>query len=625
MARSAYIYAFLIGALLVIIVDISLNLSTYTNLSAYPLSGSDEGREKLAQLRKKTYGSDISPKIGSSDCGNWAPSHLLPTRSSKTAKKLPRHELFASLDEHFERYDEGASAVPTWILTPSHVSTIHRFFDSSPMSPSGRFIAVTRIPDVFKERPGQEGVAPSTVILLDLQNGEETSIEHTKAYGAQLGAQVQWGKTDAELYYNIQNNKKTSISGECGTHDMAVHGSIENITTKTRRKLSCPIYHVSPDGRKAVTPNMGKIKETQYGYGADYVKCAVRDYTNLEEDEPVDGIYVSNVNANICQQIISLKELGTIAKIDEDRPLYGFHTKWSPDSQYLMVVLRSLEKEEGILSWLTGKTVRRQHLFVLRPNDDNEYDVKHVVSWGSDAYSSSGGSDALSSLHGDGNHPNWVQGETADSILKYHKISMNHRAGITNDAVKNQGFQVVVYDIDALFSDTTHAKVQPRVISSRGSGHPTVYADSLTGTAKYILTDAYAKESGFFDNKVLETAFPSFSSQASRSSDTTPLRLVNALTGKEVWLLQVPLSPDTNKKESHELSRFERYGGIATAHMPEDLLSKKHARAWRCDMHPVRGGRNGEWIIFNGRPKGEHRQVMLAYVGPDWGMFFEDT
>ena len=79
------------------------------------------------------------------------------------------------------------------------------------------------------------------------------------------------------------------------------------------------------------------------------------------------------------------------------------------------------------------------------------------------------------------------------------------------------------------------------------------------------------------------------------------------------------------KKKKHELSRFERYGGIATAHMPEDLLSKKHARAWRCDMHPVRGGRNGEWIIFNGRPKGEHRQVMLAYVGPDWGMFFEDT
>ena len=73
-------------------------------------------------------------------------------------------------DLHFPRYTEDSPEVPIWCLTPHSNHLIHRFFDTSPLSPSGRYLAAFQLPDHdAPPKPGDRG----NVVLVDLQTGEE--------------------------------------------------------------------------------------------------------------------------------------------------------------------------------------------------------------------------------------------------------------------------------------------------------------------------------------------------------------------------------------------------------------------------------------------------------------------
>lgn len=67
--------------------------------------------------------------------------------------------------DHFQRYVGRADPqVPVAMICTDRV--IHRFFDSSPVSPSGRYAALFRFPQESRSpQPGEEG----SVILVDLQ------------------------------------------------------------------------------------------------------------------------------------------------------------------------------------------------------------------------------------------------------------------------------------------------------------------------------------------------------------------------------------------------------------------------------------------------------------------------
>jgi hypothetical protein len=76
---------------------------------------------------------------------------------------------------------------------------IQRFFDTSPISPSGKYIALFRLPsEAQKPLPGQ----PGDVLLIDLKTGKEKIIARSCGWEMQLGASVKWGKSDDELYFN---------------------------------------------------------------------------------------------------------------------------------------------------------------------------------------------------------------------------------------------------------------------------------------------------------------------------------------------------------------------------------------------------------------------------------------
>eukprot|EP00605_Chrysophyceae_sp_TOSAG23-4_P001023 GSChrysophyteH1.ASY1.ANO1.1124.1 assembled CDS len=634
--------AVLCGCVFLILIDICINIGCYTNLGAYPVSASPGGQEMLARYRLKTHGSTRHAQHAGVDERARRGQIISPSEHSTYISKINHrpHRLFAALDRNYKRYDVGSTLVPAWILTDSSDNYIHRFFDSCPMSPSGRYIALTRLPDLLQQqmlRPSHAVVDHSAkVVVLDLEEGREVFSDKTDAWAAQLGAQVQWGASDEQLMYNGYLKDSAELQCTTASGSGLPIGYSLNVPAKHLHRLKCPVYHISPDGKRAAAPEMDKIKHTQYGYGVDYISCK-----NPSGD--YDGcIYVTNIAANTCTCVASLKDLAKIAGIDRDRPIYGFHTKWSPDSEYLMVVLRSLEEPDGLVDWFLGRTVRRQHLFVLREDSsairDKSWLIKHVDSWSSGEYSSSGGSN-----HGsrelDGNHPNWVQpaptAQTGGSPIALHRISMNKQANEDKGPHSKFKWNIVVYDIDALFTDTSGV-IKPveraKIISYRGSGHPTVYADPYTGVEKHILIDAYAKESEAFD----EERAPAPLQSRSEKRDVVPLRVVDVASSREIWVLQAPLSTDSDNEgdvkssapdidNSYGFSSVSIRGAVSNSGLSkDDLNSKKHRRAWRCDMHPVRCGSKGEWVVFNSRAEGKNRQVILAYLGSQWEEFFSD-
>ena len=104
-----------------------------------------------------------------------------------------------SLAGTFPAYTDFAPRVPVHCVTPGGTGYIHRYYDSSPFSPSGRYFAVTRLP--FEDRLPKPGDV-AEIAIVDLQTGELRTIAETRGWDVQLGAQLQWGADDRTLLYN---------------------------------------------------------------------------------------------------------------------------------------------------------------------------------------------------------------------------------------------------------------------------------------------------------------------------------------------------------------------------------------------------------------------------------------
>ena len=78
----------------------------------------------------------------------------------------------------FETNTEPSTSIKVYRLTDGNRPTIHRFYDTSPVSPSGRYIALTEFP--YDDRlpvPGDQ----ARVFVLDLETAEEVYSTLTSA------------------------------------------------------------------------------------------------------------------------------------------------------------------------------------------------------------------------------------------------------------------------------------------------------------------------------------------------------------------------------------------------------------------------------------------------------------
>jgi Tol biopolymer transport system component len=330
----------------------------------------------------------------------------------------------ALLDRLFPRYTEYDPKVPVWDLTPEGTGWFHRFFDTSPLSPSGRFLAATRFEPERMPEPGEA----ADVVLVDLHTGRNRVVWQSRGWDTQLGAQVQWGADDSQLFFN-----------DMDPADWRPFGVRHNPLDGTSRRLEGTIYMVSPDGRQALSPCLLRTGLTQAGYGV----LAPPEHVPLNHGAAADdGIYLTDTETGACRLLVSFASLahdlvGLPPSSDGD--FYAFHLKWNPQGTRIMLVLR----------WKphAGSTYRPNVVTLNADGTDPRLAIPHT-EWAEKG----------------GHHPNWEpDGEHVMMNLKIDGPEMRF--------------------VHALYDGTGYGAMHPTAL---GSGHPTLHPDN-----RHIITDAY--------------------------------------------------------------------------------------------------------------------------------------
>lgn len=323
----------------------------------------------------------------------------------------------STLAGRFPRYARFDPAVPVHCVSPGEGRTIHRFFDTSPFSPSGRYLAVTRLPyEDHAPCPGDE----AEVVLVDLETGDERVVARTRGWDTQLGAGVQWGSSDGELLYN-----------DVDTDTWRAHGVVLDPFTLERRALRGSVYMASPDGTAAISPSLERTGLTQAGYGV--LVPAERVPRNVGAP-PDDGLYVTDLRTGECRLLVSLEEIVGRLGLPPERegaPLdyYCFHAKYNPQGDAIMLVVRALPRGGGS---------HRPCLVTFRADGSDAHLAIPPDTW------------ALG-----GHHPNWCpDGE---------RVMMNLN-------LRGTGMLLVSARHDG-------SDLRPMTEAVPGSGHPTLHPD----------------------------------------------------------------------------------------------------------------------------------------------------
>ncbi len=345
------------------------------------------------------------------------------------------------LADNFPVYNKFDSLVPVYCVTPNGGGYLHRFFDTCPVSPSGRYIALLKIPFENREPlPGER----AQVVIIDLETGREKVVDETAGWEFQMGANINWGRNDDILLFS-----------DVDLSDWTPHCVKLNWKTGQRKTYGRGIYHVSPDGTKVLCTNPAAMRRTQGGYGVIVPDECVDRNIGLRDD---DGLYLADSETGECRLLISIKEAveRTVSKSElaqyNDYENYFFHSKWSPKGDRLLFSLRRFP---------VSNPYRFQ---VLHHKNAMKYDVFTIKPDGSELYN------AVNSDYWDrgGHHINWFP----DGL----KLSMN--LGFKCDDIMR--FTQVNYD------GTDIKMIMEEPI---GSGHP-----SFNREMTWLVTDTYCFE-----------------------------------------------------------------------------------------------------------------------------------
>ncbi len=281
----------------------------------------------------------------------------------------------------FKKYRTGKTFVPITQVTPDDGSYVHTYYDICSLSPSQRYLAVTKVPEI--NRIPQFGETADAYIV-DLEEQTIEKVYSTKTWGFQIGANLEWGATDRYLYTN------DVVDGT------AVCVEIDLETNETRA-FAGPKYNIAPDGSCVVGFPLELLNVTQQGYGGPSKdpENPPRLPVGAAKDE---GIWRTDLKTNRKSLLVSLADVAS--KIPEPAPekdgtFYFWHTKFNNQGTRIMQVLRCM--------FPNGYGGRNAMVFTFNADGSN---IKFTV----------GAPDVWASM---GGHPNWhPDGEHLIRIIK---------------------------------------------------------------------------------------------------------------------------------------------------------------------------------------------------------------
>jgi hypothetical protein len=329
----------------------------------------------------------------------------------------------------FKRYRSGDTLVPITQVTPDDGSYVSTYYDISSVSRSQRYLAVTKVPELNRVPKFGETV---DICVIDLQEQTIEKVYTTKAWGYQVGANLEWGPTDRYLY----TNDVLDGIGVC------VEIDLETYQTKA---YEGPKYNISPDGTYVVGFPLELLNVTQQGYG--YPSKSFENPQKLPVGaSTAEGIWKTDLKTNERTLLVSLFDVAS--KIPEPAPekngtFYFWHTKFNNQGTKIMQVLRCM--------FPSGNGGRNAMVFTFDVDGGN---IRFTV----------GAPDVWGSM---GGHPNWhPDGE--------HLI----RNILIGDTERFCQFRY----------DGTEFKVLSETLE--GTGHP-----RIEPKGRYLMTDSYPMDS----------------------------------------------------------------------------------------------------------------------------------
>lgn len=350
------------------------------------------------------------------------------------------------MDKNFPRYRDFNPKVPVWCVTPNRPACIHRFFDTSPISPSGRYLAVFQLP--FEDRQPEPTGDTGNICIVDLETGEDRVVAESCGWEPQMGANINWGGSDQELYFN-------DVDTGCWQPFAWKFDPLNG----TREKMDGAVYHASADGRWLISANMATMRKTQSGYGVCIPIEKMRRNVGPAED---DGFYLTETSTGKTRLLASIADMVATSTppilIDDPRQyeIYGFHSKFNPQGDRVMLSLR----------WFPATDEPRWNMF----KRDHSAVRFAWVTMGLD-----GGVKHCAvgpeQWEKEGHHATWFPDG--------RRISMNLR-------IDRDDLRFVQVNADG-------SGLRKMLDDVPGSGHPTVHSDGM-----HLLTDTYTSEKTAF-------------------------------------------------------------------------------------------------------------------------------
>lgn len=307
---------------------------------------------------------------------------------------------------------------------------IHRFFDTSPVSPSGRYVALLRMP--YENKSPQPGDA-AEVIVVDRNTGGEKVVATTRGWEVQLGAHVQWGASDRELLFN-----------DVDTTTWKAYCVVLNPATGKSRRLNSTVFMASNNGKKIATYNLINSVYAQVGYGVVIPRSLVRRNIGPVAD---DGIDITDVKTGKTKRIVSIKDIyeKSVPSIAIANPqayeYYCFQVKWNPQGTRLLTTVQWAPVKGG---------ARLRSVITMKPDGSDIRTAITPEQWAKG-----------------GHHINW----TPDGEHLSMNLNVDGKEGLELITVKYDGT-----DLKTVFTP--------------GSGHPSFHPKGLP----LMVTDAYPDE-----------------------------------------------------------------------------------------------------------------------------------
>ena len=241
------------------------------------------------------------------------------------------------LEAAFEQraYRPAQSLCRITLATPPDGHLMHTFFDIDPISPSGRYLATTRVPFVWRvPYVGDE----AQVCVIDLERSTCKAVYTTRGWGTQLGANVQWGADDQTLFCNdVIARRGRGISIDLRSLDVKV--------------LEGPIYGLSPDRRYSYSGSIDLINAGQTGYGVP--EYLFRKHKQSEPLSRSEGIWRTDTSTGERLLAVSIADL--VAQLPDQQHLNGgiyyiYNVKVNPRGDRLLVAIFT-RNASGRMGW----------------------------------------------------------------------------------------------------------------------------------------------------------------------------------------------------------------------------------------------------------------------------------